>query len=206
MDQERINAMAKALLDMETLERTTTEGRRYVAERLLAADDAWRAAHAPEPVRTPAGDALAAAVERWGASAAGTGYGSLMQAVATYRSASAPAPIFTHEFNGRFYTDDQWDHAAGQPEWMSAEQSKQGDAPTPAILAGAELLRTLRAAPAPDRLAELAEAKTHWPKMNVEDVGNGPFIDDKEVFLGSIAISLKRLADAFATDRRGQVR
>lgn len=89
MDQERINAMAKALFDMGMLERTTTGGRRYVAERLLAADDAWRAAHAPEAARTVAGDALAEAVVKYDLYG---GWGNVWQAYSVYRSASAAPP------------------------------------------------------------------------------------------------------------------
>lgn len=37
--------------------------------------------------------------------------------------------------------------------------------------------------------------RKHWPELSIENVGPGPFEDDREVFLCSIAISLKRIAD-----------
>ncbi len=45
----------------------------------------------------------------------------------------------------------------------------------------------------------------YWPKLDIENVGQGPFENDAEVFLASIAISLKRVADAMCQrDRYGQ--
>lgn len=38
--------------------------------------------------------------------------------------------------------------------------------------------------------------EVHYPKLDIENVGPGPFLDDKEIFLASSAISLKRIADA----------
>lgn len=40
--------------------------------------------------------------------------------------------------------------------------------------------------------------RKHWPELSIENVGPGPFEDDREVFLCSIAISLKRIADVQA--------
>lgn len=36
----------------------------------------------------------------------------------------------------------------------------------------------------------------------LEDIGDGPFADDNQVFLCSIAVSLKRIADAFQGDEK----
>jgi hypothetical protein len=40
----------------------------------------------------------------------------------------------------------------------------------------------------------------HWPLLGIENVSANGFSDDKEVFLASIAISLKRIADVIAGD------
>jgi len=46
---------------------------------------------------------------------------------------------------------------------------------------------------------ECERARKHFPDLDIEDVGDWTFSNDIEVFLASIAISQKRLADAATT-------